>query len=123
MSGVHEDADLDAIFLNRINKVERSKIILEKQSTSTYENAIEVRKIMEERGLKSMVLITSGYHMKRAYYTFTMVMPDMRTEAYSISTPNFDGERWWSGKSLGLLAVEFVKYYWYVGRFTVTGMK
>lgn len=122
LSGVHEDADLDAIFLNRVNLLERTNIVLEKRSRSTYENALEVRKIMEERGLKSMVLITSGYHVKRAHYTFARVMPpDIMIGAYSVSTPNFDGERWWSGKGLGLLAIEFMKYYWYMGRFAVLG--
>lgn len=122
LSGVHEDADLDAIFLNRVNTVERTKIVLEKRSTSTYENALEVRKILEERGLKSMVLITSGYHVKRAHYIFTKIMPpDIKVEAWSVTTPNFDTERWWTGKSMGLLGLEFLKYYWYVGKFAISG--
>jgi len=122
LSGVHQAADLDSIFLNRVNKVERGKILLEKNSTSTFENALEVKKLVSERGVTSIVLITSGYHIKRAHYTFMKVLPpDIRIEAYSVSTPNFDGSRWWEGGSLGLLALEFVKYYWYVARFTVFG--
>src|SRR3989304_2359836 len=122
LRGVPEYGDLDSIFLNRVNTVERTNIVLEKRSTSTYENAVEVRKILEERGLKSMVLITSGYHIKRAHYIFTNVMPpEIAVESYSVTTPNFDTERWWSGKSLGLLAIEFLKYYWYGGKFAVLG--
>lgn len=122
LSGVHQDADLDSIFLNRVNKIEREKILLEKNSRSTYENAIEVRKLVSERGVASIVLITSGYHMKRAHYTFRKVLPpDIRIDSYSVSTPNFDGSRWWEGGSLGLLALEFVKYYWYVARFSILG--
>lgn len=123
LSGVHQDADLDSIFLKRVNSVERGKIVLEKRSGSTFENALEVRKLMEERGIDSMVLITSGYHIKRAHYTFTKVMPEStRIEAYSVSTPNFDESRWWEGGSFGLLAAEFVKYYWYMARFAVFGV-
>jgi uncharacterized SAM-binding protein YcdF (DUF218 family) len=123
LSGVHQDADLDSIFLNRVNNVERGKIVLEKRSRSTFENALEMRKLMEERGYDSMVLITSGYHIKRAHYTFTKVMPKgFRIETYSVSTPNFDERRWWEGGSLGLLAAEFVKYYWYMARFAVIGI-
>lgn len=122
LSGVHEDADHDAIFLNRINKVERSRIVLEKRSRSTYENAVEVKRLMEEKGLKSMVLITSGYHIKRADFIFRHIMPpDIRIEAYSVSTPNFDDKKWWSGRGLGILAAEFLKYYWYAGRFALEG--
>ncbi len=123
LSGVHRDADLDSIFLKRVNAVEREKIVLEKRSGSTFENALEVRKLLSERGLSSMVLITSGYHMKRARYTFKKVMPEgTRIEAYSVSTPNFDETRWWKGGSFGLLAAEFVKYYWYMARFAVFGV-
>lgn len=123
LSGVHQDADLDSIFLNRVNKVERGKIILEKNSTSTFENALEMRKLIAEQGATSIVLITSGYHIKRAHYTFRKVLPsEVRIDAYSVSTPNFDESRWWEGGSLGLLALEFVKYYWYMARFAVAGV-
>ncbi|OGP13789.1 MAG: hypothetical protein A2052_08925 [Deltaproteobacteria bacterium GWA2_54_12] len=123
LSGVHQDADLDSIFLKRVNSVERGKIVLEKRSGSTFENALEVRKLMEERGIASIVLITSGYHIKRAHYTFMKVMPEgTRIEAYSVVSPNFDESRWWEGGSFGLLAAEFVKYYWYMARFAVFGV-
>lgn len=123
LSGVHQTSDLDSIFLNRVNSVESGKIVLEKRSRSTYENALEVRRLMAENGFSSMVLITSGYHIKRAHYTFGKVMPEgMRIEAYSVSTPNFDESRWWEGGSLGLLAAEFVKYYWYMARFALFGV-
>src|SRR5574337_240537 len=112
LSGVHADADLDSIFLNHLDRSERPKIVLEKRSGSTFENAVEVRRFMEERGLKSMVLITSAYHMKRAEYIFRKIMPpDIRIEPYRVSTPNFDEERWWHGRGLMLLLIEFLKFY------------
>ncbi|MDO8426109.1 MAG: YdcF family protein [Deltaproteobacteria bacterium] len=114
LSGVHEDADHDSIFLNSLNKAEKLNILLEKRSGSTYENAVEVKRFMEERGFKSMVLITSVYHMKRAEYIFRKIMPpEIRIEPYRVSTPNFDEERWWHGRSLVLLIIEFLKYNWY----------
>lgn len=120
LSGVHADADLDSIFLNRLDKFERPKIVLEKRSGSTFENAVEVKRFMEERGLKSMVLITSAYHMKRAEYIFRKIMPpDIRIEPYRVSTPNFDEERWWHGRGLMLLLIEFLKFYWYAAGFAV----
>lgn len=121
LSGVNRESDVNSIFLNKIEKTEHRSIILDKNSRSTYENAVEVRRIMEGRGLKSMVLLTSGYHMKRAFYIFRRVMPGyIRIKTYSVSSPNFDENRWWSGRSLGILAGEFIKYYWYVVRFGIT---
>lgn len=119
LSGVHEDAELDSIFFNKkLNENDRLKIILEKRSRSTIENAIEVRRIFEEKGFRSMVLITSGYHMKRALYIFRKVMPeDYAIMPYSVDSPNFDATRWWGSTSLGLLTVEFLKFYWYAAGF------
>lgn len=118
VSGVHEDADHDAIFFRGLKDSERVGIILEKSSTSTYENAMEVKRIFAELDLHSMVLITSAYHMKRAYQTFRRIMPeDVEIETYPVDSPNFDTERWWGWKSLTIIFPEFVKYYWYEVRF------
>lgn len=121
LSGVHEDAELDSIFFNKkINEKDRLRIILEKNSRSTIENAIEVRRIFEERGFRSMVLITSGYHMKRALYIFRHMMPeDYTIMPYSVDSPNFDETRWWGSSSLGLLTIEFLKFYWYAAGFGI----
>ncbi|MBI5643820.1 MAG: YdcF family protein [Deltaproteobacteria bacterium] len=121
LSGVHEDADLDSIFFNKkINDSDKLRIVLDKKSSSTLENALEVRKLIEEMGLGSIVLITSAYHMKRALYIFSRILPgNVRIEAYSIATPNFDETKWWDSNSLGLLIVEFLKYYWYAAGFSI----
>ncbi|MEK7773293.1 MAG: YdcF family protein [Deltaproteobacteria bacterium] len=120
ISGVNEDADVDSIYLKKLNEDEKLKIILEKRSKSTYENAIEVGRLLNAYNIRSLVLLTSLYHMKRAEYIFTRVLPPaVRIEAYGVSTPNFDETGWWSGNSLLILTVEFLKYYWYVAKFSV----
>ena len=120
ISGVNEDADVDSIYLKKLNEDEKLKIILEKRSKSTYENAIEVGRLLNAYNIRSLVLMTSLYHMKRAEYIFTRVLPPgVRIETYGVSTPNFDETRWWSGNNLLLLTVEFLKYYWYVAEFSV----
>ena len=114
ITGVHEDSSLDAIFTNKIAKHLRGRIILEKKAKSTYENAIEVRRILDSTNRRSMILITSGYHMVRARYIFSRVMPKgIKVSTYAVATSNFDEERWWDGKGLGLVVLEFVKYRWY----------
>ncbi|MBI5588532.1 MAG: YdcF family protein [Deltaproteobacteria bacterium] len=118
LSGVNRDADLDAIFLNRLTNAERANIILDKESTSTYQNAIEARGIMKKMGLTSMLLITSGYHIKRAEYIFSKIMPEeVNIVPCAVSTPNFDIDKWWGGNSLLIIFVEFVKYYLFVAGF------
>ncbi len=116
LSGVNEASDMDAIFFNQpLTDREKKTILLEKISRSTYENAVEVGKLMEGLGMDSMMLITSTYHMKRAMYIFRDVIPDyIRIEPCSVSTPNFDETRWWRGSGPVLCIKEFIKYYWYI---------
>lgn len=121
LSGVHADADAGSIFLNRLTGDERARIILEKVSSSTYENAVEVRRLVRERGYSSIILLTSVYHMKRAEYIFNRIMePGLRMETYSVSTPNYDKDRWWRGGGFFVLLSEFLKYYWYKASFALS---
>lgn len=50
--------------------VEEDKIIQENKSINTRDNALNVAKICKERGFKKIILITSAYHMKRAFIHF-----------------------------------------------------
>ncbi|MEK7679429.1 MAG: YdcF family protein, partial [Deltaproteobacteria bacterium] len=111
LSGVDMDATLDAIFLNGVTESEKKNIILEKASTTTYENALYVREIAEERGFKSMILLTSWYHMKRARYAFNRVLRD-EFVIYEETVPQSDAKgRGFSAKAA--ILPEFFKYYWY----------
>lgn len=115
LSGVNEDADAASIFFySRLVEKEHGSIVLDKVSRSTYENASVVSGIVREKGISSIVLITSGYHMKRADFIFRHIMPpDVIIYNYVAPTPNFDVARWWAGGSLMLVMVEFLKYLWY----------
>ncbi len=120
LSGVNKAASIDSIFSGGLNGAERSAIILEKESKSTYENALQVRRLMLERGDKSLLLITSSYHMKRAYAIFDRVMPDdIVILPYRVSSPNYDEKKWWNWGELAILTPEFIKYSWYELRFGI----
>ncbi len=123
ISGVAAEAGVDSIFRGKLTREELANVILEKRSRSTYRNAVEVRRLVEDRGFRSVALITSVYHMKRAAYIFRHVLPKgVAIEPYFVTTPNFDENRWWEAKSIGILAVEFVKYCWYEMRFALEGV-
>lgn len=119
LSGVNSDADIDSIYnTSALTDAEREAIVLEKRSQSTFENAIEAAAILDRLGLDSIILITSGYHMKRAERTFRRVLPrTVHIQPYSVATSNFDAEQWWRGRSLSIVAVEFVKYCYYEFRY------
>ncbi|MBI5235042.1 MAG: YdcF family protein [Deltaproteobacteria bacterium] len=115
LSGVDRAASVDSIFAaSKLSAEIRGRIILEKNSTSTHLNAVEVGKLMNERGLKSMVLVTSGYHLKRARTIFDRVMPSDVSIIYRrVATPNYDENDIWNLDALLLTSSEFLKYWWF----------
>ena len=54
----------------RQGNVPETAILLEERSTSTEENAIEVRKVMDTHGFKSALLVTDNFHLLRAEMLF-----------------------------------------------------
>jgi uncharacterized SAM-binding protein YcdF (DUF218 family) len=58
-----------ADFLVRLG-VRQSDLVLEKQSRSTYENAVECRRLLEQRGIQRVILVTDATHMRRAVRCF-----------------------------------------------------
>ena len=78
ISGVHAKAVWDDIFpqwpfYGNLNKED---VILEKVSTSTYENAVESQKWVQKLQCKDLLLITSYLHMYRAHKVFRNIFPD-----------------------------------------------
>lgn len=56
------------------NGIESDKIIIEPKSNTTHENAKNVAKILKENKINSIILVTSGYHQKRAFKEFSNYM-------------------------------------------------
>lgn len=88
-----------------------SRLILEKQSRNTLENAIYGRDLLMEHKVRSILLITSRYHLKRSAILFRNALPeDVAIYPYPIDSSNLK-ESWWSHQgSLKLLFSEFYKY-------------
>lgn len=53
--------------------IDPSRIVVEPRARNTYENAVEVKKIALEHGWKSLVVVTSAFHMTRALGCFAAV--------------------------------------------------
>ena len=64
-------------FLTENCGVPDSVILIDSVSRNTYENAVETKKIMNAEGLKSAIMITSAWHMRRAEGCFKKVGLDV----------------------------------------------
>jgi hypothetical protein len=84
---------------------------LDRSAVNTRSNAAETRRWARERGFKSLIVVTSNYHMPRAIVEFSHAMPDVTLVPFAVVGDKWRDEPWWtSGATLRLLLSEYVKY-------------
>ena len=84
---------------------------LDHSAVNTRSNAAETRRWAHERGFKSLIVVTSNYHMPRAIVEFSHAMPDIELVPFAVVGDKWRAEPWWtSGATLRLLLSEYVKY-------------
>lgn len=71
------ESNLAKAFLTENCAIPDSVVLIDTVSRNTYENAMESKKIMNANRLKSAILITSAWHMRRAEGCFKKVGLDV----------------------------------------------
>lgn len=95
--------------------VPQKDILSEKLSESTVENASFSRHLLEERGLKSAIVVTSPTHTRRVSIIFKKIFsPKIRASVSS--DPNaFQGDAWWHDPSSRRAVIrEYFQMCWYL---------
>jgi uncharacterized SAM-binding protein YcdF (DUF218 family) len=84
---------------------------LDRSAVNTRSNAAETRRWAHDRRFKSLIVVTSNYHMPRAIVELSHAMPDVVLIPFAVVGDKWRDERWWtSGATLRLLLSEYVKY-------------
>jgi uncharacterized SAM-binding protein YcdF (DUF218 family) len=84
---------------------------LDRSAINTRSNAAETQRWVHERGFKSLIVVTSNYHMPRAIVELSHAMPDITLIPYVVVGDKWRDEPWWSnGATVRLLLSEYVKY-------------
>jgi uncharacterized SAM-binding protein YcdF (DUF218 family) len=84
---------------------------LDRSAVNTRSNAAETRRWAHERGFKSLIVVTSNYHMPRAIVELSHAMPDITLIPFAVVGDKWREEPWWSnGATVRLLLSEYVKY-------------
>ena len=74
-------------------------------------DAIETRRWAESRGFRSLIVVTSNYHMPRALAEIAHQLPGVALVPFPVVTERQRAEPWWSGGTTTRLMVsEYVKY-------------
>lgn len=85
-------------------------IDLDHAARNTIGNAVETRRWTADRGFRSLVIVTSNYHMPRAMAELAHRLPDIQLIPYPVVTERL-AEPWWSSATHArLLLSEYIKY-------------
>jgi uncharacterized SAM-binding protein YcdF (DUF218 family) len=78
---------------------------------NTIGNATETRRWALDRGFRSLVVVTSSYHMPRAMLEIGHQLPGVTLVPFPVVTEQRRAEPWWShAASAKLLMFEYLKY-------------
>ena len=112
--GAGRDARLERVLpgLPGLGPGERERVRLEGWSRNTFENAISAKSFVMMNGYRSVILVTSDYHVPRALRAFlTVLPPDVTVSVLPVRSMG----RWGAAtpRTLRLFLVEGWKYWWY----------
>jgi uncharacterized SAM-binding protein YcdF (DUF218 family) len=113
ISGVHPTSTASDISrtLPENQSFMRCCVDLDRTAVSTRGNAAEARRWAAGRGFKSLIVVTSNYHMPRALVEFSHAMPETTLIPFVVVGDKWREEPWWtSASTLRLLLSEYVKY-------------
>jgi uncharacterized SAM-binding protein YcdF (DUF218 family) len=114
ISGVHptnDAADISRSLPDSQSALMKCCVDLDHSAVNTRSNAAGTRRWVHERGFKSLIVVTSNYHMPRATVELSHAMPDIRLIPFVVVGDKWrDGPWWTSGATFRLLLSEYVKY-------------
>jgi uncharacterized SAM-binding protein YcdF (DUF218 family) len=81
------------------------------RSLNTLGNAIETRRWAESRGFRSLIVVTSNYHMPRALAEIAHQLPGVSLVPFPVVTDRQRADPWWTGGTTArLMLSEYAKY-------------
>ena len=87
-----------------------SDIILDETSENTQQNAVNTKRLIDDNGIKSVILVTSAYHQRRASIEFGRVAGAVEIRNHPATGDNQWARFWWlSPMSWFLVISESVK--------------
>ncbi len=82
-----------------------AKVVVESNSKTTYQNAMAIKRIVEQKGLDRIVLITTVDHFNRAKYLIRTELPDIDIAPCPVPLNGME-----PSKRLERWTTEYVKY-------------
>jgi uncharacterized SAM-binding protein YcdF (DUF218 family) len=81
------------------------------RSLNTLGNAVETKRWAESRGFRSLIVVTSNYHMPRALAEIAHQLPEVTLVPFPVVTDRQRAERWWvDGATTRRMVTEYLKF-------------
>jgi uncharacterized SAM-binding protein YcdF (DUF218 family) len=96
---------------DQLNMFVKCCLELDSQSQNTRSNAIETLKWVNKNSIKQLILVTSNYHMPRAFLEFKNKMPDLKIIKHPITPEKHNINNWiYSYETFSLILLEYCKF-------------
>lgn len=82
---------------------------LDRSALNTVGNAVEARRWAKDQGFKSLIVVTSNYHIPRAMAELSHQLPEASLIAFPVVTHRL-GDMWSNDATARLLFFEYLKY-------------
>jgi uncharacterized SAM-binding protein YcdF (DUF218 family) len=95
--------------------IPENRITLAEWPTTTYQEALAVKSMVHPSGMRSAIVVSDPYHLKRVRWTFRQVLKDAPVKWYFVSSDMpWDGRGWWrEGQTRVVVALEISKMAYY----------
>ncbi len=98
-----------------LKQLNRDFIIFEDVSENTFENAQIFSAFARQNHWKHIVVVTAGYHMRRAYFILEKALdPQVKISTQTVDAIHFDRYRWHDDLySIRVTLIEYIKWLYY----------
>lgn len=118
ISGVHEaitESQLVKLappeLRRKVTQMDEGAITLGREAWNTIGNAEETKRWLQEQNVKSILLVTSNYHMPRSFYEFRHLVKGVKIIPMPVPAEDYDLTNWWSNEHYRVLVfLEYHKY-------------
>ena len=93
----YDETEMTLRILEYFGMKRNAVLLTGKETTSTYQEAVAARELFQQKGFKSMLLVTSTYHMRRSLFLFEHVFQGTGIEIFPVTGRNvlYDPAHWW----------------------------
>ncbi len=98
-----------------VNQLNSRNVVFENVSENTFENAQLFASFARQKAWKNVVLITAGYHMRRARFILHKVLDkDVVIRTETVDSEHFDRNRWHQNAyAVRVTLIEYIKWLYY----------